>query len=137
MQMKTLATSLTTATLLCGAQISHATDAEGRFWLGGGAGGVECPKFIASMEKARSVGIGTVRYVRETQAFTMYLLGFRSGFNKSTPNTCDIFSGEENDYPWLSWMENWCRAHPSSRFGDAVVALSDERFPNRQQACSK
>ena len=137
MHMKTLSTLITTAAIFFGAQISHAADAEGRFWMGGGAGSVKCPEFVASMEKARSVGIGTVRYVRETQGFTMYLLGFRTGYNSSTPNTCDIFSSEENDYPWLSWIESWCRAHPSSRFSDAVVALSEERFPKRQQVCSK
>lgn len=122
---------------LLGTQISVAADANGRFLLGGGVGGVQCPEFVASMEKARSLRIGTVGYVRETQGFTMYLLGFRSGYNVATPDTCDVFAGEENDYPLLAWAENWCRTHSSSRFGDAVVALAAERFPHRQRACSK
>jgi hypothetical protein len=122
--------------LLC-AQSSLAADVSGRSWLGGGAGGVNCPEFVASMEKARSLRIGTLGYVQETQGFTMYLQGFRSGYNVATKDTCDLFAGEENDYPLLAWTENWCRTHSSSRFSDAVVALSVERFPKRQKVCAK
>jgi hypothetical protein len=89
------------------------------------------------MEKARSLNRGTVGYVQETQAFTMYLQGFRSGYNLATADTCDLFAGEENDYPLLAWAENWCRAHSSSRFGDAVVALSADFFPKRQRVCDE
>jgi len=89
------------------------------------------------MEKARSLRIGTLGYVQETQGFTMYLQGFRSGYNVATKDTCDLFAGEENDYPLLAWTENWCRTHSSSRFSDAVVALSVERFPKRQKVCAK
>lgn len=120
----------------CSAQVVHSVDADGRFWLGGGAGSVRCPQFVSSMEKARSIGIGSVGYVKETQGFTMYLLGFQTGYNMSTQDTCDIFSSEEKEYPLLSWAENYCRVNPSSRFSDAVVALSKDRYPKRQRICS-
>ena len=121
----------------CSAQLSYSADADGRFWLGGGAGGVKCPEFVASMEKARSLRIGSIGYAMEVDGFLGYLLGFQTGYNLSTQDTCDIFSGEEKDYPLLSWVENYCRTNPSSRFADAVVALSRDRHPKRQRVCSK
>jgi hypothetical protein len=118
-------------------QLAYSADLDGRFWLGGGTGGVACPQFVASMEKGRSLGIGSVGYVAETQGFTMYLQGFRAGYNISTQETCDIFPGGETDYPLLSWVENFCRSNASSRFGDAVVALAKERHSKRQRVCAK
>ena len=135
--MKISRTFFVAAVLSCSAQLSYSADADGRFWLGGGAGGVKCPQFVASMEKARSLRIGSLGYVEETQGFTMYLLGFKTGYNMSTQDTCDIFPGEEKDYPLLSWAENYCRSNPSSRFADAVVVLAKERHPKRQRVCSK
>jgi len=105
--------------------------------LGGGAGAVKCLQFVASMEKARSLGIGSVGFVTETQGFTMYLLGFQTGYNMSTKDTCDIFPDEEKEYSLLSWVENYCRANVSSRFADAVIALSKDRHSKRQRVCSK
>lgn len=136
-QMKISRTLFAAVVLLCGAQLAHSADTSGRFWLGGGVGGVMCPQFVASMEKARSLRIGSVGYVEETQGFTMYLLGFQTGYNMSTQDTCDIFTGEGKEYSLLSWAENYCRANPSSRFSDAVVALSKDRHPRRQRVCSK
>lgn len=135
--MKIIHTLFAVALLSCSAQLAHSADTEGHFWLGGGAGGVKCPQFVASMEKARSLGIGSVGYVTETQGFTMYLLGFQTGYNMSTKDTCDIFPGEEKEYSLLSWVENYCRANASGRFADALVALSKDRHPKRQRVCSK
>lgn len=135
--MKLIRTVAGIVALSCIAQISQSADADDRFWLGGGAGGVMCPQFVTSMEKARSLGIGSVGYVTETQGFTMYLLGFRTGYNLSTHETCDIFAGEEKEYPLLSWAENYCRVNSSSRFADAVIALAKERHPRRQRVCAK
>ena len=118
-------------------QLAHSADADGRFWLGDGTGGVACPQFVAALEKARSLGIGSVGYAGETQGFTMYLLGFRTGYNMSTQQTCDISPDGEKDYPLLSWLENFCRANPSGRFADAVVALARESHPKRQKVCQK
>ena len=135
--MKIVKAFVAVSALWAYAQISQSADENGRFWLGGGAGGVKCPQFVASMEKARSLGIGSLGYAEATQGFTMYLLGFKTGYNMSTQDTCDIFPGEEKDYPLLSWAENYCRSNPSSRFADAVVVLAKERHPKRQRVCSK
>jgi hypothetical protein len=135
--MKIIHTLFAVAVLSCSAQLVHSADTEGNFWRGGGAGGVECPQFVASMEKARSLGIDSVKYVTETQGFTMYLLGFQTGYNMSTKDTCDIFPGEEGKYSLLSWVENYCRANTSSRFADAVIALSEDRHQKRRRVCSK
>lgn len=116
-----------------------AADSDGDFWLGGGAGGVKCPDFVAAMEKGRSHGVGTIPYVRKIGSYTMYLLGFQTGYNMSTPATCDIFpgvDGVEGEYPLLSWAENYCRANPSQRFGDAVVSLARELHPKRKRVCT-
>jgi hypothetical protein len=67
----------------------------------------------------------------------MYLLGFQTGYNMSTKDTCDIFPDEEKEYLLLSWVENYCRANASSRFADAVIALSKDRHSKRQRVCSK
>jgi len=129
--------SIVLLSLVSCTQLAYAADADDRFWVGGGAGSVACPQFVASMEKGRSLGIGSVGYAEETQAFTMYLQGFRTGYNMSTQKTCDIFPEGEKDYQLLSWLENFCRANPSSRFGNAVVALARERHPKRQSVCAK
>ena len=109
-------------------------DSTGNYMVGGGAGGVRCPEFVATMERARTHKIGSLRYVQETQGFTMYLLGFQTGYNVSTPDTYDIFPGSEGDYPLLSWIENYCRLNPTSRFGDGVVALAQDRHAKRQRS---
>ena len=108
-------------------------DEEGLFMTGGGVGGVPCRQFVATMEKARSLGIGTIGYVWEIQGFTMYLLGFQTGYNLAAKDTYDIFCAEEDDYALLSWMENYCRANPSRKFSDAAIALADDRYPRRQK----
>jgi len=135
--MKIIHTLFAVAVLSCSAQLAHSADTEGRFGVGGGTGAVKCPQFVASMEKARSFGIGSVGYVSETQGFTMYLLGFQTGYNMSTKDTCDIFPVEEEVYSLLSWLENYCRANASSPFVVAVAALSNDRYPKRQRVCSK
>jgi len=86
------------------------------------------------MEKSRRYGVGTVRYVNETQGFTMYLLGFQTGYNMLAEDTYDIFPARDGEYPLLSWVENFCRAHPTSNFGNGVVALANEIRPKRQRS---
>ena len=123
---------------LATASLAHAADQTGNFWRGGGVGGVACPKFVATMERARSLGIDSPAYAHETQGYIMYILGFRTGYNMSATDTCDIFSGEEDDlYPLLAWSENWCRAHSESKFSEAVIALAVERQPGRMKECSQ
>lgn len=134
--MKIIHALFAVALLSCSVQLAHSADTKGNFILGGGAGAVKCPQFVASMEKARSFGIGSVGYAREIQGFTMYLLGFQTGYNMSTKDTCNIFPGEEEGYSLLSWLENYCRANASSPFVVAVVTLSKDRHPKRQRICS-
>lgn len=117
-------------------QIAHSADIEGNFWRGGGTGGVMCPQFVASMEKARSLGIDSVDFANATQGYTMYLLGFQTGYNMSTKDTCNIFPNEDM-YSLLSWAENYCRANATSRFADGVVALSKNNHSKRLRVCSK
>lgn len=135
--MKIIKTFCAAALLSCCVPVVHAADAEGQFWMGGGVGGVKCPQFVASMEKARSLGTGSVAYTNETRGFSMYVLGFQTGYNVSTKDTCNIFPGEGQEYSLLSWVENYCRANSTARFSDAVVALGRDRHPKRLKVCAK
>ncbi len=134
--MKIIHTLIAFAVMSCSAQLAYSADTGGRLWFGGGVGGVECPQFVASIEKARSLGINSVGYVTEMQGFTMYLLGFQTGYNLSTKDTCDIFP-EEKAYLLLSWVENYCRSNSSSSFANAVIALSEDHHPKRLRICPK
>ena len=111
-----------------------AASSNGQFHIAGGVGGVTCPVFVAAMESARSKGIGSVAYVTEVQGYEMYVLGFESGYNMAKPSTYDIFPTQGSKYPLLSWVENWCRTHPTAHFGEGVVALARDRYAVRQQA---
>lgn len=108
-------------------------DGASNFYIGGGAGGVTCPNFVSAMEKARSQGVGTVDFANTTQGFTMYVLGFESGYNMGKPSTYDIFPNKSSVYPLLNWVENWCRVHPGASFGAGVVALANAHYAGRQQ----
>jgi hypothetical protein len=131
--MKIIQVLLSLIVLFYSSQLSHSADQQGRFYLGGGAGGVNCPQFVASMEKGRSFGVGSIGFVKETQGYTMYLLGFQTGYNSAANNTYDIFPDVKSEYNLLSWLENYCRDNPSDRFGDAVVSLSREQYSTRQK----
>jgi hypothetical protein len=122
--------------LFCFAVRVPAADGNGKYYSGGGAGGIKCPAFVATMEKARRSGIMTGGFVNETSAFIMYLLGFETGYNLSTPETYDIFAGMEA-YPMLSWVENYCRANPTANFSDGAIALAQDRRATRQRSASE
>lgn len=106
---------------------SFSADREGGYYMGGGAGGVKCPDFVASMEKGRSLGVGSIGYVHKTSVFTMYLLGFQTGYNLAADNVYDIFHDKKDHYELLSWIEQYCLENPSKNFGHGVVALSEEQ----------
>lgn len=135
--MKIIHTFFAIAVLFCCSGLAHSADNAGNFWRGGGTGGVMCPQFVASMEKARSLGIDSVEFANETQGYTMYIFGFQTAYNMSTNDTCDIFPNDEKFYSLLSWLENYCRANATSRFGDGVIALSKNHYPKRLRVCSK
>jgi hypothetical protein len=112
-----------------------AGDAEtGVYMTGGGVGSVECPRFTATMERARSAGLGTSGYANEAYGFTMFIAGFRSAYNMQTPQTCDIFGGLTSDQ-LLVWADNYCKANPLEKFDAAVVALSKEVYLRRLRSC--
>lgn len=116
---------------------AYAADSEGRYWLGGGTGSVSCSEFVSSMKKGKSAGIGSFTFVNETKAFDTYISGFQTGYNLLKPNTCDIFAEARNPYELLSWVENFCRANPSKRFGDAIVLLGEAYHSKRKQVCEQ
>jgi len=101
---------------------AFAADKTGSFYRGGGVGSVECLKFIASMEKGRSHGVGTLGYVQETQGYLMYVAGFRTGYNMAATDIYDVFSGL-GDESLLLKLESICTKDPAMKFGDAVVSL--------------
>lgn len=131
--MRTSRCLLLTLACFAMAQISFAADKDGLFFMGGGAGGVKCPDFVASMEKGRAQGINSLGYVQETQGFTMYILGFQTGYNMGSSNTYDIFNGIKSEYELLAKIEDYCRSNSSVRFGDAVIALAKAQHPKRKK----
>lgn len=135
--MKIIRYLLLAIPFFCAVQLSHGADENGNFMIGGGVGGEKCPQFVASMEKGRLFGIGTLGYATETQGYVMYLLGFQTGYNMSTSDTYDIFARSRIDYELLYWIENYCRKNPSDRYGDAVVALARALYPKRQKMETK
>jgi len=130
MRNKTLFTCL-----LFLAPIAVAADAtSGRFFMGGGVGAVECPKFVASIDRAKKHGSGTIGYANETQGYVMFMFGFQTAYNLQTADTCDIF-GDFSPDQLLAWTENYCRNKPLEKFGSAVVALAEEVHPVRLRSC--
>lgn len=113
---------------------SAAEDKSGRFMSGGGAGAVDCPKFVQSMDIAKKSGIGTLDYVKEIHGYVMFITGFQTAYNLQTPDTCNIFDSI-SDHQMLAWTENYCRANPLEKFGDAVIKLAKEAYPRRKKSC--
>ena len=101
--------------------------------VGTGLGTTDCPGFIDSVGKARKEK-GNTAYAGELQGFAMYVSGFQTAYNLQTPETCDIFSGWNNNQV-LEWLEKFCRANPKERFGAGVIALANERYPSRSKKC--
>lgn len=100
--------------------------------VGGGAGAVLCSEFVKALEQATAKGDGTIEYVNIMQGFTMYLLGFQSGYNKAAPNTYDIFSGiEEKDL--VRQLSNYCKENPGIRVGVAVAAFAEKSYSARSK----
>ncbi len=53
------------------------------YHIGGGVGAVECPRFVATMDRAKKAGAGTLEYVNEINGFEMYVSGFQTAYNPS------------------------------------------------------
>lgn len=122
--------------LLVGAPAAMGADSGGNFMLGGGVGSVKCPEFVSAMERARAKGIGSLGYVSETSGFTMYLLGFQSGYNMAKEDTYDLFP-QSDDYELLAWIENWCRSNSARLFRDGTVALAYDKHSMRLRKTPK
>jgi hypothetical protein len=44
------------------------------------------------MRVARTDGIGSAQYVRQTEGYTMYVLGYQTGYNQQAPATYNILA---------------------------------------------
>lgn len=106
----------------------------GEFQMGGGAGGVTCPEYRSVMHGAREHAIGSVPYVTQTQAFSMYVLGFQTGFNSSADGVCDVFNDITADQV-LEWVDNYCQANPLKKFSHGVISLARERASSKGRGC--
>jgi hypothetical protein len=102
--------------------------------VGGGLGTAECSGFVEAMTRAKAQAPGSTGYAGETQGYAMYLSGFQTAYNLQTPQTCDIFAGWNNNQI-LERIEKFCRDNPEARFGNGVIALAKERYPNRSKKC--
>lgn len=105
---------------------AFASDADGNYYVGGGAGAVTCPEFSDVMRVARTDGIGSAQYVRQTEGYTMYVLGYQTGYNQQAPATYNIFANISPDQA-LAWVDNYCQAHPLSTFSQGLRALAASR----------
>lgn len=106
----------------------------GTYIIGGGVGGVDCPRFTSTMSKAKAHGVGSIGYVNETNGYTMYALGFQTAYNMQTKDTCDLFGNFSTDQ-LLAWLDNYCQAKPLEKFGSAVIALAQELHSKRVRSC--
>ena len=122
--------------MLATAGPTRGADGRGTYFIGGGVGGIDCPHFVSTMDRAKALGLGSVGYTNETQGFLMYVIGFQTAYNVQTPRTCDIFANFTSEQ-LLGWLENYCRAQPLERFGTAVIALAKEAHPRRSQSCKR
>jgi len=93
--------------------------------IGGGVGGVECPKFNSISKDARRFDAGKGESLTHLSNFMNYITGYSTGYNQVASLKCDIIAGYSTEQ-LLSWTENWCQNHPLEKFGSAVVALGTE-----------
>ncbi len=112
--------------------VAQAADSGGRFYMGGGAGGVTCPEYVRVMEQAKEHPPDSLEYVTKTSSFVMYVLGFRSGYNIGKSDTFDIFHGLSVEQI-LTWIELRCRENPLLEFGTVLFLLQEQVYPNRQR----
>jgi hypothetical protein len=109
-----------------------AADSNGYYMVGGGTGSVPCSEFAKALETANAHGYGTIEYVTDMQGYSMYLFGFQSGYNKGASNTYDIFSGIE-EKELMSWLSNYCKENPKTRFGVAVSMFAETNYSARSR----
>lgn len=106
---------------------AHSYDEQGRFMRGGGAGSASCSAFTSDFVKAQLAGgVNSMEGVELTRNYTMYILGFQTGYNLGAPGTYDIFRkwGDHPSDRALFWVNNWCQQSPSMLFGEGLIALA-------------
>jgi hypothetical protein len=109
----------------------YATDKQGRFTAGGGAGSVSCPMFLDDMATARQLGsLKTADGLRQIDGYVNYALGFQTGFNLMALGIVDIFA-KVKDVNLLFAIEPWCKDHPDKNFSDGVIALAIKLSPKQ------
>ena len=86
------------------------------------------------MDKANEHGIGSREYALQTAAHMNYILGFQTGYNMQTKDTCDIFDGYDMNQ-LLTWSHNYCKENPLKKFSSSVVLLSLTLHSKRSKTC--
>ncbi len=62
--------------------------------------------------------------------YIVWVQGFFSAFNALDPKTKNITG--THDYHYVQqWLDDYCKAHPQTYFGEAVRVLIEELYPNR------
>lgn len=62
--------------------------------------------------------------------YIVWVQGFFSAFNALDPKTKNITG--TRDYHYVQqWLDEYCKAHPQTYFGEAVRVLIEELYPNR------
>jgi len=96
-------------------------------WAGGGPTGGYTTLGVRScgtyIQDRQAHGVG---YVIEQG----WVGGYISAYNRLMPDTVNILGGTDLDSVML-WLANYCNAHPLEDLADAMVALTNERFPHR------
>jgi len=89
-----------------------------------------CGTFIAARDEARRGD------QFRTSKYLDWLTGYITAYNRLKPDTFDIV-GQTDKGSWLSWLENYCKAHPLDSFSAAVAGLTDTLYPNRVKVAPK
>ena len=108
------------AILWCGlvAGPAAAMDKQGNFNIRG-AGTVSCATYLNATPK------------QKRHAETWWA-GYLSAMNRATPKTYDIM-GNVTTAAASRWLQAWCQKNPKRRFAEAVHAMLQAAYPNRQQ----
>ncbi len=59
-----------------------------------------------------------------------WVAGYITAYNRQTPDTVSLVGGFDLNSA-MSWLQNYCRAHPLSNLSGAMEALTVELYPGR------
>jgi hypothetical protein len=114
---------------------AFAEDSDGTVWHGGGTGAAQCGDFRYEYRMAKQKGVGSPPYVKDMQNYVMYVLGFRTGFNRLAENTCDVFGGETEINNILERISKYCLSNPETKFSSALVMVAEQSMSTRLREC--